>query len=346
MPKPAERLLGEVVNEKWKVVKKIEKKDDETGGCFSVGYIVHHEDGRKGFLKAIDFSVPRGEMDAADFIQRKTRLFTFEKEILRRCKDDKLRRVVVAIEDGHILEVGSGSPIVQFLIFELADGNLHHRESLIKNLNDAFVFRVAQHVALGLWQIHQRGIAHLDIKPSNVLLFSGDGSKIADFGRSSIRGSLNPLPHELIAFAGDPAHAPIETLYGYQHAEWNVRRLGCDLYHLGSLVIQLLTNVQLTAQILTRLPKDQWPGTGTTFLKALPQIRDVQGKIIADATEKLPLEYREKIRETLRELCEPEPERRGNIGLNNDFQAQYSAQRYVGRFDWLATRAEIAMRAR
>ena len=75
------------------------------------------------------------------------------------------------------------------------------------------VSRSLHHIAVGLQQIHGQGIAHQDLKPSNVLVFNGNNSKIGDFGRSAYKGHIPP--HENNNVAGDLTYAPPELLYGY-----------------------------------------------------------------------------------------------------------------------------------
>ena len=53
---PARLLLGRELPGKWKVVEAAARKPNATGGHFSVGYIAENQDGRKGFLKAMDYT--------------------------------------------------------------------------------------------------------------------------------------------------------------------------------------------------------------------------------------------------------------------------------------------------
>jgi len=53
----AEHLQGKTLNGKWTVTEKMEKESGETGGNFSIGYIVKGINEEKAFLKAIDGSV-------------------------------------------------------------------------------------------------------------------------------------------------------------------------------------------------------------------------------------------------------------------------------------------------
>ena len=95
--------------------------------------------------------------------------------------------------------------------------------------------RILHDVTVGISQLHRGNIAHQDIKPSNVLIFSDSDSKIGDLGRSSQRGVH--APHDALPFAGDQSYAPPECLYGHIPQTWGERRLACDLYQIGSLIV-------------------------------------------------------------------------------------------------------------
>lgn len=346
MTKPAELLVGKVLNGVWEVVEKTKRKPNETGSCFSVGYVVKHlEDGKTAFLKAIDFSVPADETQPAEFMQKKTSAFLFERDVLLACKEAKLKRVVVAIDDG-LIDVTPINGKVQFLIFELADGSLHHRNQFDTAFDCAWAFRTAHHVATGLWQIHQRDIVHQDLKPSNVLIFKEQGSKIADLGRASVKVG-KPIAHDLYPVAGDPTYAPIELHYRYVSPEWYVRRVGCDMYLLGSLLLQMLADVSLTGQILSRLPPDHrpraWPHG---YPKLIPVIEDIFGQVLTEAIQKIPETFRDSVKTILGELCNPVPELRGRRGPGVSLGRQFSVESYVGLLNSIATKAELGLKGK
>src|SRR5699024_10639814 len=85
--------------------------------------------------------------------------------------------------------------------------------------------------SLGVFQLHQAEIAHQDLKPSNILVFSNDLSKISDLGRASDKN--NPFRWDDVLFAGDPNYAPIEIYFGMPATEFD-HRYAFDLYMLGS----------------------------------------------------------------------------------------------------------------
>lgn len=67
---------------------------------------------------------------------------------------------------------GQGFTKVFYLIFELADGDIRRHLAVQESLDLAFVLRTLHHVAVGLDQLHRADIAHQDLKPSNVLIYT------------------------------------------------------------------------------------------------------------------------------------------------------------------------------
>ena len=56
MRNPAKSLCGVELDGGWKVEEMVSKNAHDTGGKFSICYRVSNQDGRLGFLKALDFS--------------------------------------------------------------------------------------------------------------------------------------------------------------------------------------------------------------------------------------------------------------------------------------------------
>jgi serine/threonine protein kinase len=61
-------------------------------------------------------------------------------------------------------------------------------------------------MATGLHELHSQRIAHQDLKPSNVLVFSQREAKNADLGRATLRGQVGPFDE--FPVAGDLSYAP------------------------------------------------------------------------------------------------------------------------------------------
>jgi serine/threonine protein kinase len=228
-------------------------------------------------------------------------------------------------------------------VFELADGDIRDYLRMSEAFDLAMILRTLHNTAVGLKQLHSEGIAHQDLKPSNVLIFNVlHVAKIADVGRATKRG--RNAPHEDVEVPGALAYAPPELLYGYIDPDWNKRRLGCDLYLLGSLVFFLFTNVSMTAAILSKLhPMHRHNNWTDTYEHVLPYIRDAFNSTIEELEQCLPISIRMEISQITRQLCEPKPEKRGHpkekIGTAN----RYSLQRYISRFDVLASKAEARL---
>jgi serine/threonine protein kinase len=182
---PAEMLEGMKLDSGWDVVEKIIKRPNATGGFFSTGYRVRHQDGKEGFLKAMDYSNAFDNPDpklASLLLNQMTDAYLFEKELCDRCRDQCLRRVVHAIASGTVkTNPKDKHSIVEYLIFELADGDVRLHLDTHAQLDLAFTLRTLHNVAAALNQLHLADIAHQDLKPSNVLVFARTKiSKIGD----------------------------------------------------------------------------------------------------------------------------------------------------------------------
>jgi serine/threonine protein kinase len=268
---PARLLLGRTLPGNWKVVKAVARKPTATGANFSVGYIVEQAGGRKAYLKAMDYTAAFQQPNTAEFLRWMTDAYLFEKNVCQRCRDQYLKRVVHAIDHGTI-QTDPNSPFskVEYLIFELADGDIRAHLDAQQDFDVAFALRTLHEVATGLEQLHRAHMAHQDLKPSNVLVFEkNNGSKIADFGRAWSQDL--PAPHDNLPVAGDRGYAPPELIYGEVAIEVTRRRYGCDAYHLGSLVVFLFTRVDMNALLVKHLAPEHHPYTWNgTYAAVLP----------------------------------------------------------------------------
>lgn len=340
MTTPAKKLAGLTLDGGWRVVEPIPVSPNATGGHFSAGYIVESPRGMKAFLKALDFSAAITSLDPARYFQWLTESFNFERDVLAKCRDRRLDRVVVAITDGLVRV--EAQP-VQYLIFELAEGDVRSQADFSKRFDVAWSLRSLHHVATGLSQLHKEGIAHQDLKPSNVLLFERRTlSKIADLGRAAYKG--HSPPHETMPVAGDRTYAPPELLYGYADPEWNLRRLGCDAYLLGSMVVFFFAGSGVTASVQALLrDTHRWQNWGGTYDDVLPYVRDAFGHVLAAFEQEVSKELRSDLLTAVSELCEPDPRLRGHPLNRASRGNQYSLERYISKFNLLATRAEVGL---
>jgi eukaryotic-like serine/threonine-protein kinase len=339
--RPAENLVGQELKGGWRVVMPMEKSADQTGGMFSVGYVVESSSGKRGFLKAIDFSGAMEAEDPARELEKLTISYNFERDLLAMCRDRRMDRVVTAIADGGVMVANEP---VQYLIFELADCDVRKHLGDADNVDEVWILRSLHHIATGLWQLHRHRIAHQDLKPSNVLVFGGRSSKIADLGRSSRAGAEPPTDEYVVP--GDYGYAPPELLYNHVSPDWTERRVGCDAYLLGSMAVFFFTGVGMTTLLTSKLDAAvQFEYWGGTYGEVLPFVRDAFDEAIDDFSQQVPVAIREDLTAIVRQLCDPDPKLRGD-GADRRTHRRLSLERYVTRFDLLAQRAEIASRQR
>ncbi len=124
--------------------------------------------------------------------------------------------------------------------------------------------------------------------------------------------------------------------------ENDARRFGCDLYHLGSLIVFLFTQVHMTALVLRNLDQGHRPNFwGGSYPEVLPYVIAAFDLAVAAFTSAVPLEFSLVLQRCVAELCNPDPTRRGDprsLRLN-----QFSLERYISCFDRLAHTARLAL---
>lgn len=343
---PARHLQGLTLDGGWVVTAPIARKPGSSGGFFSESYLVENA-GRKGFLKALDFSGAfEPGKDTLRMLNIMTAAFEHERDVLGVCAALRLSNVVTAIGHGDVQVPGfdNMSGRVFYLIFELADGDVRRQVDQTRRFDTYWGLLACKDVCLGLWQVHRQMIAHQDMKPSNVLIYGQKGFRIADFGRSSQKGK--PVSHDQFDVAGDKTYSPPELLYGFAHPDFNARRLGCDMYMLGNLITFMLTGANVTSGVLSRVDPqfrpDSWQGS---YQQVLPYIQRSYSDLLADIGSEIDPVIRVQVLSIIEELCNPDLFRRGHpksVGKAD----QYSLERYVSTLDLICRRYQIQASAR
>ncbi|MGW9399188.1 methylation-associated defense system protein kinase MAD6 [Streptomyces sp. NPDC055642] len=146
-------------------------------------YLVRHRLGRPG-----GFGVAYRVYDTIRSLDRAVKLVLRDRDsVLERLKReaDVLQRLqsaphpnVVSMVDADRLPAPDPYP---YLVFEFVDGKDVAEVSRGGRMGAADVLRLAVDTARGLRHIHDLGVWHCDIKPSN-LLWTDDGVKLIDFG--------------------------------------------------------------------------------------------------------------------------------------------------------------------
>ncbi len=190
--------------------------------------------------------------------------------------DALAREVALAQELNHAnllgvrhLETRGEAP---YLVMELMDGGdlAEHLASAGGKLEEAEAKRILDGVLSGLAGLHAARVAHLDVKPSNVLLGRDGRVKLADFGISSRMRDQRQGG----AGAGTPEYAPPEQLRG------DPCDARADVYAAGMLAHVLLTG---------RLPFDghtvadarRWHASGS---RSFPLLAPGVAQVLAKAT--------------------------------------------------------------
>lgn len=349
---PSLHLKGKTLEGGW-VVEEIvpigTSTTNGTGGNFTIAYQVRGKNGERAFLKALDYSRAMSLPDQSKILYAMTSAYLFECSVLEKCNRQNLDRVVKAITTGNIfIDEPNDKGQVEYIIFELAEGDVRkHLKGFTGNFDTAWRLRSLQHIATGLKQLHTNGIAHQDLKPSNVLVFNKNTFKLADLGRASFQG--HTPRHDELPVAGDPNYAPLDLAYGFVLPDWNTRRLGCDFYHLGCMVVFFFTGVSMTALTLEHLDDTFHPlyfggNYRGSYEDVLPYVRKAFNEAIEEFGNQITDErLRRELTQIVRQLCEPDISLRGHPKNRSASGNSFSLERYLTIFDVLARRAEAGM---
>lgn len=153
---------------------------------------------------------------------------------------------------------------VHFLAQEWVDGDTvgAHLRSHGATATDAVT--IAKGVAGALGAIHELGVIHRDVKPSNIILANGkpDGVKLVDFGIARAAADAGVLTRTGVML-GTPSYMSPEQAQGLLGIEpaADVWALGCVLYEAltGRLAFAGKTPAAIRAKVLLGTPYDAAP---------------------------------------------------------------------------------------
>lgn len=158
------------------------------------------------------------------------------------------------LQEAYAAAVCSNPHLLRYYDCWIEDSQLHMRTEYVPGGNimhlekpwtQSNVCLVLQHIAIGLHYLHSSGIAHLDVKPENILVTECEGYgplyKLGDFG---LARRTEALPHGL-HFAGENddegdhrylcPHMLASCGGGGQHYAKEA-----DIYSLGASVVELM----------------------------------------------------------------------------------------------------------
>ncbi|MCF2922806.1 MULTISPECIES: protein kinase [unclassified Pseudoalteromonas] len=337
---PSKALEGLVTTSGWKIGKMINTTSG-TGGNFCTRYTAISPEGKIGFLKAMDLSKVASK--SLTEMNKTISEYLFEQNILDHCKDRKLTRVVTPLDSGEISSPVSFPPLnrVFYIIFELAEGDL--RSQFINSDIESWknVFKSLHHVAVGIKQLHQIGIAHQDIKPSNVLCFENEQSKISDLGR--VTDAKGESPFSALSFTGDRSYAPIEVHYRIPITDFIDRRLS-DVHMFGSLIYHVISKAQITPVLIEESRLLMPHIDRATYEEALPFIKSAFATIInrfrEDCATLFGKEIASDLAEMVNELCYPDHLIRGN-GKYAHKVMRLSMEKYISKMAGVLRKCQI-----
>lgn len=355
--RPCENLVGKTLNGTkrsglWHVRELVKKTVGGSGGNFSIGYKVEHDDGTPAFLKATDIGLLKDNILHKSPLEKISDALAeqkFEREILDICRGNNMDRIVHALDYGEFETTEGGvRDYVFFIVFELATGDVRQQVNREKRRDLLWATHALHNLSVAIEQLHTARIAHNDVKPSNLLIFDDRLQKLADLGRATADEKLGPW--DTLKFAGDLTYAAPEFWYRAKtfpnisgKINFDVRRAS-DLYLLGSMGFFFIAGAALTPTLKALLRPEHNPVNWTgTFEEVLPYIREafalalnfLDAELPRDANGNVPKEVLE-LRSAISQLSDPDPSKRGHPLNLSAGDNQYSIRRYVSLFDRLA----------
>lgn len=344
---PAYQLTGTTLSSGWHILSRKDRLPGSTGGTFGVGYIAEKE-GRKAFVKAFDFVKAINANDPIKELARLTAEADFEHDALATCDQHRMSKIIRLLGYETISINGSPDPLqrVTCIVMEHGEEDLRNRVSVLNKLSASWILEALRDVALALDQMHRRGFAHQDVKPSNVLAMGTDIAKpelkLGDLGRVVRRDT--PGPWDAYSWPGARHYAPPERWYNFHAPDWTDEREASDAFMLGSLLFFLFTGTPIQPQLVSQIPPsfryDQWRGGFVDEL--IDVLRDAQAKVIAkNLVPALPEKYADRIVDLARQLTEPDPRKRGDRRSRMQVGRPVGLDRFHPRFRALALEASI-----
>lgn len=351
------RLSGTRIAGDWLVVERIDHPRMNTGGCFSVGYKVRHENGREAFLKVSDIDLLT-EQAASIFerLQVAVEAQTFERRIPDLCRGNNMDRIVLAIDYGDkiILHDGIKEPIF-YLIFELAKCDARVQINKLKRFDLTWSLHALHNLATAIKQLHTGKVSHNDIKPSNFLVFDQMLQKLGDLG--SATSPLIPAIHDQRTCVGDPRYAAPEILYQSSTSpsvtqSFDTRRAS-DLYLLGSMAYFFVTGIMITPMVVSQLnpvhrPRSDAGGWTGSFADVVPYWREAFSVVLEEFENVLPTNDANELTppaqafmESVTQLCEPDPAYRGDPLGRLGHHDPRSVERYISLYNRLRSESLV-----
>lgn len=337
----ANLLEGRRLQNGWIVVKKLKDFDLDSYASY---YLVEKDD-QKGFLKAFDYSrASKHGCNSAEEILEMLKAYKLERSILEKCNTKSYKNLISLIEAGEVkVPEATEYPDVNYIILEYSNkGHVDNKLLEEADVNLEWKILSLRHIANGLRNLHSISIAHQDIKPENVVLLPEKQTKITDFGSAiDLDSPVESIPKLFDNdYVGTWQWAPPELLYGYLSHDPVVRRIGCDLYLLGSMIAYYLTGYNMTTYLKSTLA-DSLLWTNIENRGRYKELLSYLVKATEDAIDNIvsklsDAKMKEILRELLSILCNPIPEERGKSRVTGgSINQRYNLEYVVSKLDFL-----------
>ncbi|WP_083440842.1 protein kinase domain-containing protein [Aquincola tertiaricarbonis] len=349
-PTPAQLLEGIALPSGWVLVERLKRAPGSSGSNFGTGYKAQRTVGGKtehAFVKAMDLARAFGASDPFAEMFKLTAESEFERRALEHCR--RLSRLIQLISWEYINQDPAGNPLNQVLclIMEIGEGDIRKQLTRTGALPTSAILHVLEDTALGMAQLHRSGIAHQDVKPSNVISMTDMSNaaknlfKVADLGRIVRKGMAGP--YDTYPWPGDGNYQPPERWYGFVPPQWPDAREASDAYMLGSLACFLFCGVPMQPLLVREIPAAMLPGTwaGGYNDSLIQVLRSKQSGILAKTIAPTINErVRDGVIAIIKELVEPDPLKRGDKRARAQTGAP-GLDRFQPRFKQLRLHAAI-----
>lgn len=265
-----------------------------------------------------------------------------------------MSKVLKFIGHEYLSSDNTGNPLtnVSCLIMEAGTEDLRRLFNTNRTAACVWNLQVLRDVSQAIAQLHKGGIAHQDIKPSNVIEVASNGiggeiMKVGDLGRVVRREHVGPF--DGLHWPGDVRYSPPERWYGYLPPDWSDARDASDAYMLGSLMVYLFTGTTIQSLVLNHIPPaflpGIWTGSFDQDLKAV--LVDAHSRVL---NEHLLPQLEHAIAEGLfaiaNNLTNPDPLRRGDTNARKQSGRPVGMDRVHQKLNTLAITAMAVERGK
>lgn len=342
---PKSQLLGTTLASGWLLAEKLEPSKGSSGGTFGVGYKATRGN-EIAFVKAIDFVDAISAPDPLMELTKLSSIANFEKDVLSYCAQRGMTKVLKFI--GHeYVSSDPNNPLtrVSCLIMEAGTEDLRRLFNAKGTGACAWNLQVLRDVSQAIAQLHKGGIAHQDIKPSNVIEVAGNGKdsntmKVGDLGRVVRRGQTGPF--DTLSWPGDRRYSPPERWYGFVPPDWSDARDASDAYMLASLMVYLFTGATLQSLVFNLIPPAFQPGTwtGSFDQDLMPVLVDAHSRVLNEhLLPQLEPAIADRFFAIAKGLSNPDPLKRGDINSRKQIGRPVGMDRVHQKLNALALTA-------